>query len=222
MRHNKNRNAQRNDRNQYHGSDYQNQNYRKNYQGSEYNRGSEFNSYNAQPYNQYGQSGRGEDYGYETYNFNEPHPTRDNSDYNLGQSSTPWLRRDENKSRKGEHYGKSPKGYSRSDERIKEEVCEALMRQGDIDPSDIQVEVKDGVVILEGSVSSRQDKYRLEHAIENVLSVQDIDNNLRLSKAGGRDTSTQDEERMIAGNNNPGSGKGSNLSSIKNKNYMSR
>src|SRR5256885_12501149 len=42
--------------------------------------------------------------------------------------------------------GRGPKGYRRSDERIREEVMERLTFSPDIDASDVEVEVQDGVV----------------------------------------------------------------------------
>ena len=43
----------------------------------------------------------------------------------------------------GQHTGRGPKGFKRSDERIKEEVCEMLSRDGSIDADDIVVEIQD-------------------------------------------------------------------------------
>ena len=48
-------------------------------------------------------------------------------------------------------YGKGPKGYRRTDDRVKEDVSESLYRDPDVDATDIEVEVKDGTVILKGS-----------------------------------------------------------------------
>jgi hypothetical protein len=56
---------------------------------------------------------------------------------------------------RGPHYGKGPKGYRRSDERIREDICETIAQQGYIDASDVDVKVENGVVTLTGNVSAR-------------------------------------------------------------------
>lgn len=76
------------------------------------------------------------------------------------------------------HYGKGPKGYQRSDERIREDVCEALYRSYDVDASNIEVKVNDGCVYLSGEIDSRQTKKMAEDAVENVTGVQDVQNRL--------------------------------------------
>lgn len=87
---------------------------------------------------------------------------------------------------RGPHYGKGPKGYKRSDERIHEEVCEVIARQGWVDASDVEVVVEAGVVRLVGTVLSRQDKRELEGMIEHVHGVHDVCNELRLANANAR------------------------------------
>lgn len=80
----------------------------------------------------------------------------------------------------GIHTGKAPKGYQRSDERIKEDVCEALRMHGDIDASEIEVDVKDGIVTLAGTVESRQIKRLTEDSVEHMSGVVDVKNDLRV------------------------------------------
>ncbi|WP_408095676.1 BON domain-containing protein [Peredibacter sp. HCB2-198] len=77
-----------------------------------------------------------------------------------------------------DHYGKGPRGYKRSDERIKEEVSEALYLSRDIDASNIEVFVSDGLVILRGEVESRPIKRLTEEIIENISGVVDVRNEL--------------------------------------------
>ncbi len=76
------------------------------------------------------------------------------------------------------HSGKGPKGYKRSDDRIREDACEALSVHPEIDASDMEVDVKDGIVYLTGSVESRLVKRMAEDLIENVPGVMDIRNEL--------------------------------------------
>lgn len=83
-------------------------------------------------------------------------------------------------SQRGLFYGKGPKGYRRSDERIREDVCERLADHGDIDATEMDVSVSEGIVTLSGSVNSRRTKRLAEEAIENVSGVQDIRNEVRV------------------------------------------
>lgn len=82
----------------------------------------------------------------------------------------------------GEHSGKGPKGYHRSPDRIREDVCEILFHHGDVDATDIEVHVLEGVVTLEGTVKSRFMKKAAEALLENVAGVEDIHNRLTISK----------------------------------------
>ncbi len=51
-----------------------------------------------------------------------------------------------------QRYRTGPKGYTRSDDRLREEISERLMMADSIDSSDVSVVVKDAKVTLEGSV----------------------------------------------------------------------
>ena len=79
--------------------------------------------------------------------------------------------------------GRGPKGYVRSDERLREMICERLTDDPDIDASDVSIEVKNQVVKLSGSVNNRRSKYEIEELIEYIGGVQDIDNQLRLQSS---------------------------------------
>lgn len=83
---------------------------------------------------------------------------------------------------RGPHWGKGPKGYKRSDERTREEVCEAIAHQGHIDASDVEVKVEKGIVILTGTVAQRHHKRALEMLVEQVRGVHEVHNELRLAK----------------------------------------
>jgi osmotically-inducible protein OsmY len=85
--------------------------------------------------------------------------------------------------RLGSHYGKGPKGYVRSDERIREDVCDRLSDDDEVDASEISVSVKDGEVTLEGSVTDRHSKHRAEDIAESVSGVRDVTNRLRAKKS---------------------------------------
>lgn len=83
----------------------------------------------------------------------------------------------------GPHYGKGPKGYKRSDERIREEVCEVMTRQGYVDASDVEVFVEGGVVRLVGTVATRNEKRALEQMCDHVHGVEEVENQIRLRRA---------------------------------------
>lgn len=83
----------------------------------------------------------------------------------------------------GMHRGKGPKGYTRTDERIKEDVSDALMEDADLDASDIEVSVKKGEVTLQGQVATRQDKRRAEDCAEACAGVADVQNNIKVRSA---------------------------------------
>lgn len=93
-----------------------------------------------------------------------------------------WRERDARDEPRGPHYGKGPKGYKRSDERIREEVCETIAQQGWIDASDVEVNVDDGVVTLSGTVAERGDKRGLEQLAERVYGVDEVRNEIRLRR----------------------------------------
>lgn len=82
---------------------------------------------------------------------------------------------------RGMFRGRGPKGYQRSDERIREEVCECLTDDPMIDASNLEVNVKSGEVTLTGSVNSRQEKRRAVEIIEELSGVKDVHNNLRVT-----------------------------------------
>jgi len=80
----------------------------------------------------------------------------------------------------GPHTGRGPDGYRRSEQAIRDDVCERLTRHGELDASSISVRVEDGEVILEGTVESRIAKRMAEDAAESVSGVRDVQNRLRV------------------------------------------
>jgi hypothetical protein len=79
------------------------------------------------------------------------------------------------------HRGKGPMNFQRSDERIREVVCEILTDDDRIDASNVEVMVKGGEVTLSGMVEDRIQKRLAEDVIEAVGGVTDIQNQLRIS-----------------------------------------
>lgn len=106
-----------------------------------------------------------------------------NRDYNLGTGTSMRMNRYESSQNQDRgFYGKGPKGWKRSDDRIKDEICESLYDSRTIDASEIDVTVKDGHVTLSGTVDSREAKREVESLIDNVRGVEDVSNNIKLSR----------------------------------------
>jgi BON domain len=102
------------------------------------------------------------------------------ADWELGGAGAQQRRQD-----LGAHRGKGPRGYRRSDDRIREDVCDCLTDDPRIDASNIEVLVKECEVTLSGSVTSRGDKRRAEDLVESISGVRDVNNNLRVSVETG-------------------------------------
>jgi hypothetical protein len=85
----------------------------------------------------------------------------------------------------GRYSGVGPRGYRRSDERIREDVCEVLAEAGQLDASDIEVSVSAGIVTLRGSVPDRRMKRMAEDAADSCAGVRDVRNELDLASGGG-------------------------------------
>jgi osmotically-inducible protein OsmY len=84
----------------------------------------------------------------------------------------------------GGHRGRGPRGYKRADDSIYHDVCDTLTMSPDVDASDIEVSVKDGVVFLNGTVSDRGMKKNAELDIENISGVIDVQNLLNFRESG--------------------------------------
>ncbi|SRR5690554_476579 len=77
--------------------------------------------------------------------------------------------------------GKGPKNYQLSDQRIWETLSDRLMEDPHVDATDIEVEVRDGVVRLSGRVWNRPMKHRAEDIAAECPGVRDVDNQLRVT-----------------------------------------
>lgn len=88
--------------------------------------------------------------------------------------------------RQDSYAGRGPKGYRRSDERIREDVCDRLADDPRVDASDVTVEVKDAEITLSGTVPDREQKRRAEDCIENASGVRNVINNLRVGPSSSQ------------------------------------
>ncbi|MBJ7574770.1 BON domain-containing protein [Luteimonas sp. MC1828] len=77
--------------------------------------------------------------------------------------------------------GIGPRGYTRTDERIREDVCEGLCDSDDINAADINVDVSGGAVRLSGTVPNRAMKHLAEDIAESCSGVRDIENSIRVA-----------------------------------------
>lgn len=80
---------------------------------------------------------------------------------------------------RGPHTGKGPK---RSDQNIDDEVRRHLTQHGHLDASKVDVNVKNGVVTLTGTVDTRQDKRTAEQVADSVPGVKDVENQLKIQQ----------------------------------------
>ncbi len=77
---------------------------------------------------------------------------------------------------------RGPRNWQRSDERIREDVCERLGALDDVDVSDVSVSVEQGTVRLSGTVAQRSDKHRIEDVADDSVGVREIDNRIRVRR----------------------------------------
>jgi osmotically-inducible protein OsmY len=80
----------------------------------------------------------------------------------------------------GPYKGVGPRGWRRMDERIEDDVVQRLTADGGIDATDVEVTVKDGEVVLQGSVDTRTQHHRAEDLAWSVDGVVDVQNRLRV------------------------------------------
>jgi len=90
------------------------------------------------------------------------------------------------------HRGKGPKGYKRSDDRIRDDVNDHLTQDHLIDATLIEVVVLDSECTLNGTVQTRDEKRRAEDIAERIMGVSHVQNNLRVTPTATTPLSTQD------------------------------
>jgi len=120
-------------------------------------------------------------YGYQGYDDNRYGRRRDFMDRASDEVASWFGDEDAERRRNMDQFrGKGPKGYIRTDERIREDVNDKLSDDPMLDASDIEVSVASGEVTLNGTVNARQDKRRAEDLAEAVSGVNHLQNNLRV------------------------------------------
>ncbi|WP_421693915.1 BON domain-containing protein [Aestuariivirga sp.] len=129
-----------------------------------------------------------------------------------------WFGDDQAKRRRemDEHRGRGPKGYTRSDDRIREDVNDRLTEDGWVDASEIEVQVSSSEVTLTGQVNSREEKRRAEDIVEAISGVRHVQNNIRVkdrnrtatTQFGSGSTADQAGNSVTSSTATPGSGTG--------------
>ena len=90
----------------------------------------------------------------------------------------------------GGHRGRGPTGYTRSDDRIREDINDRLTDYDYIDATNISVEVQGGDVTLTGTVESRYEKRLAEDIAEDVSGIKNVENRLRVNTTSGQTSSS--------------------------------
>jgi len=115
----------------------------------------------------------------------------------------------------GSRRGLGPRSYTRTDDRIREDVNERLMDDDHVDASGITVQVKDGTVTLTGTVDERWEKHRAEDIADACSGVRDVQNNIRLASGASSSVASSSSSSRTEGRS-PESGTGAaGLSSTK-------
>ena len=99
---------------------------------------------------------------------------------------------------------RGPKNYTRSDDRIREDLCDRLAERHDIDVGEVMVRVQNGEVTIEGTAIDRRHKYVIEQIADAVPGVKDVSNQIRLKRAdGGTEIARQNGGRDKSENQQP-------------------
>jgi BON domain len=124
-----------------------------------------------------GRGGPGFTGGYYGFGTGSPEP-----DWRAGRRDAVGEGRSESDRPPARRYPQGPKGYQRSDERLREDISERLMDASYIDSSDVTVAVSGAKVVLEGTVPERRMKHAIEDLADACPGVLDIENRIRVSR----------------------------------------
>lgn len=116
--------------------------------------------YNYNGFGMGAQQGTWNQHGDESYDFGETRKSRSDEE--------------------AKNRGKGPKGFVRSDERIREDINCRLTDDGFVDASEIEVTVENAEVTLSGTVPDKSSKRRAEDISELVSGVKNVENRLRV------------------------------------------
>jgi len=143
-------------------------------------------------YNQ--EYGRNYGQGYNSSNSSSTYGSQyGQGNYNQGQSR--WGSESSSQSKSG----RGPKGYKRSDERIKEEISDLLTSHHEVDPSEVEIKVSNCEVTLTGTVESRQEKRLIEDLVSQISGVSDVTNQLRVQQSQDSSRTSGDGQQHRSG-----------------------
>jgi osmotically-inducible protein OsmY len=103
-----------------------------------------------------------------------------------------------------DYRGVGPANYTRSDERIREDLNERLTEAHDLDASGLTVEVADGVATLGGRVPQRWMKHRAEDLADGCTGVKEIRNHIVVGDGTKDSKATGGAKGANAGKATPG------------------
>lgn len=174
----------------YSGSNYGNygsggsSNYgRRDYNQGDYNQNRERNIYGGDERN-YGNANQG------AFDRDWWQRTKDEVSSWFGDSDAERRRRVDRQV-SGGHKGKGPKDYKRSEDRIREDVCDRLADDDMLDATHITVQVEGTEVILTGNVNSRDQKRRAEDLVDSISGVRNVENRLKVQRNDDDDDRTK-------------------------------
>jgi hypothetical protein len=108
------------------------------------------------------------------YSDQNQHWREDRYDYTSGQRHSQY--------EQGPYFGKGPKNYRRSDQRIEEDINERLTQHPFIDATHIEVRVQNGNVQLSGTVDDRNARRIAEDIVDSVSGVKELENQIRFKR----------------------------------------
>jgi osmotically-inducible protein OsmY len=111
----------------------------------------------------------------------------------------------ERRRRQDQHRGRGPRNYTRSGDRIREDVSDRLTDDWRVDASEIEVTVSGTEVTLTGTVTSREQRRRAEDIAESVSGITHVQNNLRVKN---QEQSWSNNNTSANANRNEGSSAG--------------
>lgn len=112
--------------------------------------------------------------------YGQARPPRENDPYYYEDEF--GMRRAMDEEDAEDHFGKGPKNWQRTDERIRDDICDLLTHDRDLDASQIEVTVSEGLVTLRGDVEDRKQKHLAEDLADEIPGVRDIHNHLTIRK----------------------------------------
>jgi osmotically-inducible protein OsmY len=159
-------------------------------------------SYGSQRPGYSGSSGQNSGYG-SSNNYNQEYGRNSGQGYNSNFSSSYGSQQGQGNYNQGQSRwgsessfesksGKGPKGYRRSDERIREEISDLLTSHHEVDPSEVEIKVSNCEVTLTGTVNSRHEKRLIEDLASQISGVSDVTNQLRVQPSQDQSRSSSD------------------------------